>query len=538
MNAMSYIPEKKTESLWWRDGVIYQIYPRSFMDTNGDGIGDLKGIIGKLDYLSDLGIAAIWLSPVMPSPDADFGYDVANYKDIDPKFGTMDDYKNLIAEAHRRGIRIIMDLVLNHTSTEHPWFLESKKSKDNPFHDYYLWQDHPNNWKSTFTQRSAWEYVESCGQYYYHMFTVQQADLNWRNPEVYSEMMNIFRFWADLGTDGFRLDVFNLYFKDDQFRNNPPAFHWIPFMRQKHIYDCDRPEMDRAVRDIRKVTNAYKDSYVVGETFLSSGEKIKRYCGEDKLHGAFDFTFTHCKWDASAFRKIIKNVEQNSQEAGFWPTYVLNNHDVERSASRFGLGEYDERLKEAAVLLILLRGTPYIYYGEEIGMRETKLKKSEIMDPVGVMWAPFNRGRDSCRAPMQWNNQTNAGFTSGTPWNKVHPDYPERNVNAMVHDPNSLLTFYRQLIGLRKQFRCLQVGNLELFDQKNESVLTFTRKFGKEIALIAINFTQFPQETDCKELGSEIIWTKSFSNKSADISQPKDGILRLVGEQAVLLIGK
>ena len=535
---MSYIPEKKTESLWWRDGVIYQIYPRSYMDTNGDGIGDLKGIIGKLDYLSDLGITAIWLSPVMPSPDADFGYDVANYKDIDPKFGTMDDYKNLIAEAHRRGIRIIMDLVLNHTSTEHPWFLESKKTKNNPFHDYYLWRDHPNNLKSTFTQRSAWEYVESCGQYYYHMFTVQQADLNWRNPEVYSEMMNIFRFWADLGTDGFRLDVFNLYFKDDQFRNNPRAFHWIPFMRQKHIYDCDRPEMDQAVRDIRKVTNAYKDSYVVGETFLSSSEKIKRYCGEDKLHGAFDFTFTHCKWDAPAFRKIIKNVEQNSQEAGFWPTYVLNNHDVERSASRFGLGEYDERLKEAAALLILLRGTPYIYYGEEIGMRETKLKKSEMMDPVGVMWAPFNRGRDGCRAPMQWNNQTNAGFTSGKPWNKIHPDYPERNVNAMVHDPNSLLTFYRQLIGLRKQFRCLQVGNLELLDQKNESVLTFTRKFGKEIALIAINFTQFPQITDCKELGSEIIWTKSFSNKTADISQPKDGVLRLVGEQAVLLIGK
>ncbi len=262
---MSYIPEKKTESLWWRDGVIYQIYPRSYMDTNGDGIGDLKGIIGKLDYLSDLGITAIWLSPVMPSPDADFGYDVANYKDIDPKFGTMDDYKNLIAEAHRRGIRIIMDLVLNHTSTEHPWFLESKKTKNNPFHDYYLWRDHPIIGIDFYQE--ALGIVESCGQYYYHMFTVQQADLNWRNPEVYSEMMNIFRFWADLGTDGFRLDVFNLYFKDDQFRNNPRAFHWIPFMRQKHIYDCDRPEMDQAVRDIRKLQTLTKTVMLLVKRF-------------------------------------------------------------------------------------------------------------------------------------------------------------------------------------------------------------------------------------------------------------------------------
>ncbi len=242
----SFIPEKKNPSLWWRDGVIYQIYPRSFADDNGDGIGDLKGIISKLDYLADLGISAIWLSPVFPSPDFDFGYDVADYKGIDPKFGTMADYQALLNEAHNRGIRVIMDLVLNHTSTSHPWFIEARKSQDNPFHDYYLFQPaqgkkrKPNNWISLFTQRSAWEYVPECDSYYYHMFAKEQADLNWRNPAVYAEMMDIFRFWTEMGTDGFRLDVFNLYFKDAEFRDNPRKWNFAPFHRQQHLYDGDQ----------------------------------------------------------------------------------------------------------------------------------------------------------------------------------------------------------------------------------------------------------------------------------------------------------
>ena len=534
---MSYIPDKKTENLWWRDGVIYQIYPRSFADTNGDGIGDLKGIASKLDYLADLGVSAIWLSPVMPSPDADFGYDVSDYRNIDPKFGTLEDFKHLVEETHRRDMRLIMDLVLNHTSTQHPWFLESKKSKDNAFHDYYLWRDKKNNWCSTFTQGSAWEYVESRGQYYYHMFTREQADLNWRNPKVYDEMMDIFRFWADLGTDGFRLDVFNMYFKDDQYRNNPLRIHWMPFMRQKHLYDCDQPDMDRAVRDIRKVTDTYKERYVVGETFLRTPEKTRRYCGEDKLHAVFDFAYTHCKWNASAFRKIIQTQETISKENNIWPNYVFNNHDVERTASRIGLGEYDERLKEAAAMTILLRGTPYLYYGEEIGMRETKLKKSEMMDPVGKSYAPINPGRDGCRAPMQWNNQANGGFTSGTPWNKIHPDYMDRNVNAMIGDPNSLLTFYKNLIALRKHYRSIQVGSLELLDTKNESVLTFTRSFEKEVTLVAINFTQFPQKTDCSAFDTKVRWKAEFSNKQNALGRPENGILKLTGEQVLVIVG-
>ncbi len=539
---MSYIPEINKDYLWWRDGVIYQIYPRSFADSNGDGIGDLKGIIGKLDYLADLGVDGIWLSPIYPSPDCDFGYDIADYKDIDAKYGTLDDFKNLLNETHKRGLHLIMDMVLNHTSTEHPWFQEAKKSKDNPYHDYYLWRNpvkngkKPNNWLSTFSNKTAWEYVESCGQYYYHMFAEGQADVNWRNPKVYEEMMQVFRFWGDLGVDGFRLDVYNMYFKDDQYRDNPFQFGLTAFDRQKHVYDCDQPEMDKAVKDIRNIIDTYKDCYVVGETFLSSSEKIARYCGNNKLIAAFDFAYTHCKWDATAFRKIISKWEAMENEP-IWPTYVLNNHDVIRSATRIGLGEYDERLKAAAAMTILLRGTPFIYYGEEIGMRQTCLRHEQIMDPIGLHNWPFNKGRDGCRAPMQWNNQSNGGFSSGTPWNAIHPDYQERNVNAMIHDPKSLLTFYKNLIALRKQNRALQIGSQEWVDPNNEYVLSFIRRTKSQTALIFLNFSQLPAKVNLKALPSVKNWNKKFSNKPDKIQTIENGNLKLVGEQVVVFIG-
>ena len=539
---MSYIPENNKEFLWWRDGVIYQIYPRSFADSNGDGIGDLKGITGKLDYLADLGIDGIWLSPIYPSPDCDFGYDIADYKGIDPKYGTLDDFKNLLNEIHKRGLHLIMDMVLNHTSTEHPWFQEAKKSKDNPYHDYYLWQNpgrngkKPNNWLSIFSNQTAWEYVEECGQYYYHMFAEGQPDVNWRNPKVYEEMMHVFRYWGDLGVDGFRLDVYNMYFKDDQYRNNPFQFGLTAFDRQKHIFDCDQPEMDKVVKDIRSIVNSYKDCYVVGETFLSSSDRIARYCGADKLIAAFDFTFTHSKWDAAAFRKIISKWEAMRNEP-IWPTYVLNNHDVIRSATRFGLGEHDERLKAAAAMTVLLRGTPFLYYGEEIGMRQTRLKREQIMDPIGLHNWPFNKGRDGCRAPMQWNNQRNGGFSSGTPWNAIHPDYEERNVNAMIHDPKSLLTFYKNLITLRKQNRVLQIGSLEWVDSNNEYVLSFVRRTKTQTALICLNFSQLPAKVNLKTLPPIKNWNKKFSNKPERIQAIENGILKLAGEQVVVFIG-
>lgn len=540
---MAYIPDKETEVLWWRDGVIYQIYPRSFMDTNGDGIGDLKGIIAKLDYLASLGISGIWLSPVSPSPDFDFGYDVSDYKDIDPKFGTLDDYRELIEQAHQRNIKVILDLVLNHTSTKHPWFIESARSSSNPYTDYYLWRKaekgkrFPNNWVSLFSQKSGWEAVPEREESYFHMFAREQADLNWRNPQVYREMIDVFRFWLDLGTDGFRLDVFNLYFKDAQFRDNPFKCSLVPFNRQEHIYDTDQPEMVPAVKEIRSILNAYPQRYVIGEQFLSKTGNQRLYCGDDKLHAMFDFDYTHSAWNANEFRKIIEKVEAESRDST-WPTYVLNNHDTVRSASRFGLGEFDERLKQAAAMTLFLRGTPFIYYGEEIGMRETTLRKNKLMDPVGKALWPFHKGRDGCRAPMQWNNQSNSGFTSGVPWNALHPDFPERNVNAMIHDPQSLLSFYRDAILQRKNHRTLQVGDLTLLDKKNEFVLSFLRRHKNRVALIAVNFSQLPAAFSLTEISGTVVWNGTFSNKPLKEIRAEARSVRLEGEQIALFHGR
>lgn len=538
----TYYPDEKTRNCWWRDGVIYQIYPRSFADSNGDGIGDLRGIISKLDYIQDLGVAAIWLSPITVSPDFDFGYDVSDYLDVDPKYGTLDDYKELLKEAHSRGIRVILDLVLNHSSTQHPWFQASKKSRDNEFSDYYLWRDgtnrkKPNNWFSIFDQATGWEYVKDRGQYYFHMFVKEQADLNWRNPKVYEEMMNIFRFWSDLGTDGFRLDVFNVYFKDESFRSNPFKIgDYMPFNWQDHIYDCDQPEMERAVRDIRAILNGYPERYVVGETFLSNPSKLRRYAGEDKLHAIFDFAFPVAKRTPDAYRKIIRAIEENCGNE-IWPTTVSNNHDLKRSASRYGLGETDERLKIHAALVLLLRGTPFIYYGEEIGQRETKVPRAKLMDPVGKRFWPINKGRDGCRAPMQWNAEKNAGFSDGTPWNSLHPDYETRNVEAQQRDPQSLHAFYKDVIALRKQVRSFQVGSLELLDDRNEFVLAFKREFEGECAYVLLNFSQLPSSVRIPNLTAKTRFTKQFSNK--EIASPNDkGEIKLAGDQALILVVK
>ena len=298
----------KKDFLWWRDGIIYQIYPRSFADANNDGIGDLQGIIGKLEYLQTLGVDAIWLSPIYPSPDVDFGYDVADYKAIDPKFGTIKDFEQLVKEAKKRDIHIILDLVLNHTSDQHEWFIESKKSKDNPYHDWYIWQDPkpngdpPNQWQAVFGG-PAWEFDPNIGQYYYHMFYKEQPDVNWRNPAVRAEMLDVFRFWLKKGVDGFRLDVFNAYFKDPQLRENPRKFGIRPFDQQKHIYDCSQPEMFPLLNEIRSMLDQYKQAYAVGESFLATTEQSAGYCGDGKLHAAFNFDFAENRWHPSLLHR-------------------------------------------------------------------------------------------------------------------------------------------------------------------------------------------------------------------------------------------
>jgi len=484
----------KNNFLWWRDGIIYQIYPRSFADSNNDGIGDLQGIISKLDYLEALGVDAIWLSPIYPSPDVDFGYDVADYKDIDPKFGTMKDFEQLVRQAKKRQIHIILDLVLNHTSDQHRWFIKSKESKDNPYHNWYLWHnpkpngDPPNNWQAIFGG-SAWEYNPDLDQYYYHMFFKEQPDVNWRNPGVRQEMLEVFRFWLKKGVDGFRLDVFNAYFKDADFRDNPPKLGIRSFDWQKHIYDVSQPEMIPLLNEIRGILDKHKEAYAVGETFLADTEQTASYCGEDKLHAAFNFEFAENRWHPKRFlNSALKWYSALSDDA--WPNNFLSNHDMKRTASRYCFGEDDRRAKVAATMLLTLKGTPFIYYGEEIGMRDIPIrKKADIEDPIGKTFWPFYKGRDGCRAPMQWNSDINAGFCTTDPWLPVNQDYPERNVAQQISDPDSLLSFFKKVIAVRKLEPALQRGDFKPLVEDPRHILAYQRTFQSDKIIVVLNFS-------------------------------------------------
>jgi alpha-glucosidase len=484
----------KTDFLWWRDGIIYQIYPRSFADSNDDGIGDLPGIISKLDYLHALGVDAIWLSPIYPSPDVDFGYDVADYCEIDPKFGTMQDFEALVKGANKRDIHIILDLVLNHTSDQHPWFLEAKKSKDNPYHDWYLWQDPkpngdpPNNWASWFGG-PAWEFDPDLGQYYYHMFHKEQPDLNWRNPDVRAAMLDVFRFWLKKGVDGFRLDVFNAYFKDPEFKDNPSQFGIRAFDRQKHIYDISQPEMFPVLQEIRTIMDKRKDTYVVGETFLADPQQTAQYCGDGKLHAAFNFDFAQNRWHPKRFLQSALRWYQSLGDNA-WPNNFLSNHDMRRAASRYCLGEDDRRAKVALAMLLTIKGTPFMYYGEEIGLRDIPIRKlSEVKDPVGKTFWPLFNGRDGCRAPMQWNDQIHAGFSSAETWLPVHANYPKRNVDQQITDPESLLIFCKHIIQVRKEEPALQRGDFIPLVNDPRHFLAFLRTYLDDQVLVVLNFS-------------------------------------------------
>jgi alpha-glucosidase len=481
-----------TDFLWWRDGIIYQIYPRSFADSNGDGLGDLPGITGKLDYLADLGVDAIWLSPIYPSPDKDFSYDVSDYVDIDPRFGSLTDFDLLLSEAHKRGIRIVLDLVLNHTSDQHAWFLESRSSRDNPKADWYLWQDDiPNDWQSVFGG-PAWEYVPERDQYYYHMFVPEQPDLNWRNPEVRAAMLDVVRFWLDRGVDGFRLDVFNMYFKDDQLRDNPRQFGLRAFDRQQHIYDCDQPEMLPLLKELRSLLDSYPERYAIGEpldqSFLPDKERVIQYAGTDKLHAVFNFEFARSQFDPAQYTQLILDWEMAYAERGIWPNYVLGNHDIKRIATRHANSEEDDRLKVLMALLLTLRGTPYLYYGEEIGMRDIPLKRGEILDPPGKRYWPFYKGRDGCRSPMQWDDSVNAGCSPVQTWLPAHPNHQVRNVEAQQADPNSMLNFTREIINLRREKPALHRGDFALLTTQPKDILAYLRKTEEQTILVALNF--------------------------------------------------
>jgi alpha-glucosidase len=477
--------------LWWRDGVIYQIYPRSFADSNGDGLGDLGGIISRLDYLADLGIDAIWLSPFYPTPDKDFGYDISDYMDVDARFGSLADFDRLAIEAHQRGIRVILDLVLNHTSDQHPWFLESRSSRNNPKREWYFWRDHPNNWQASFGGK-AWEYDPHTGQYYLHLFTKEQPDVNWRNPEVRKGQLDVFRFWLGHGADGFRLDVFNAYFKHSDLPDNPPKLGLRGFDRQRHIYDMDQPEMTPFLNEMRLLLDSFPERYAVGETYMATPQKTASYCGPNKLHAAFSFDFTSTDmiypWNPRWVMEQMRKREENFNAAGIWPTTVMSNHDLPRAASRYAHGENDSQAFLSMALLLTLRGTPFMYYGEEIGLRDIHLRRNEILDPPGKKYWPLYKGRDVCRSPMQWNNSDFAGFSTHKPWLPVHLNYLKRNVSSQRADPDSLFNFTKKILALRKEIPALCRGDFVSLETP-PGMLAYLRRSCDQSVVVEMNFS-------------------------------------------------
>jgi alpha-glucosidase len=469
---------------WWEDAVFYQIYPRSFADSNADGIGDLAGIMGKLDYLAALGVDALWISPFFKSPMKDFGYDVADYRDVDPMFGTLDDLKKLITEARTRGLRIILDLVANHSSDEHPWFVEARSAKNSAKHGWYIWVPDtgktPNNWKAIFELGTAWHSNPTTGERYLGTFTRHQPEFDWRNPEVRRAFYDIMRYWYDQGIDGLRLDVATAYFKDSELRSNPFSFKANPDFFQKHVYDRNRPEFHEVFREMREVADTAGERVLIGETHgldavLAASCHGKR---SDELHMAFNFNFLYRPWSARAFREAAERWYALLPE-GAWPNFTLSNHDQPRHIWRYRARDPDRteaRARIAAAMLLTLRGTPFLYYGEEIGMGCERLPRSALRDPLGVAtWPLRTLGRDPERTPMQWNSGDNAGFSSGKPWLPVNSDYKSRNVAAQERDPTSLLSWYRSLIALRRSRPELRSGAIEFLDGASD-VLAYARR--------------------------------------------------------------
>ena len=492
--------------LWWQRGIIYQVYPRSFMDSDGDGVGDLPGITGRLDYLRDLGADALWLSPIYPSPMADFGYDVAAYTGIDPLFGTLTDFDRLVAEAHRRDLRVILDFVPNHSSDEHPWFIESRASRDNPKRDWYIWRDPapaggpPNNWLAFFGG-SAWTLDPTTGQYYLHLFHLKQPDLNWRNPAVRAAMFDVLRFWFDRGVDGFRIDVLWLLIKDEQFRDNPPnpAYrpgHDQPIDGQLQVYTADRPEMMALIARLRAVADEYEERVLIGEIYLPTERLVAYYgAGGRGVQLPYNFQLILLPWEAGAIAAAVAAYEA-ALPADAWPNWVLGNHDQPRIASRIGVAQ----ARVAAMLLLTLRGTPTLYYGDELGMADVPIPPELMVDPQGVDQPGVGRSRDPERTPMQWDATTGAGFTSGTPWLPLPADYATTNVATERDDPSSLLTLYRRLITLRRATPSLVDGAYVPVSATGE-LLLYRREGPTGRALIALNLGHRAQEVSVDGTG-------------------------------------
>jgi len=478
---------------WWQRGIVYQVYPRSFQDSNADGVGDLPGITRRLDYLEWLGVDAIWISPIFPSPMADFGYDVADYCDIDPLFGSLADFSELVAEAHRHQLRVVLDFVPNHTSDRHPWFVESRSGRANPKRDWYIWADRPNNWISVFGG-SAWQWHPSTEQHYYHAYLKEQPDLNWHNPEVRTAMLDVLRFWYERGVDGFRIDALRQLIKDVARRDNPPNPAWQPGMDPygslTPLYTTDQPELLEIIAQFRELSDAYTERVLIGELWLPI-ERLVAYYGVDGrgLHLPFNFHLILTVWNAQAIGALVEQYEA-ALPAGAWPNWVLGNHDRSRIASRVGA----DQARVAAMLLLTLRGTPTLYQGDELGMRDVPIPPSMVQDPVERRLSGLGLGRDPERTPMQWDASPNAGFCPPevAPWLPLSNDAGVVNVTAKRADPRSILSLYRRLIELRRATPALSVGAYGTASTTPD-VLAYTRELGAQRLLIALNFTPRPQ---------------------------------------------
>ena len=509
------------QTAWWKKSVVYQIYPKSFYDSDGDGFGDLNGIREKLSYLEKLGVDVIWLNPIYESPQVDNGYDISNYKKIEPQLGTMEDFDMLLKEAHEKGIRIILDLVVNHTSDKHPWFTEAKKGKENPYHDYYIWKDTiPNNWGSSFGG-PAWEYVEETAQYYLHLFAKEQPDLNWENPKVRKEVQEILRFWLEKGIDGFRMDVITLISKD-------PAYPDGPVIQNKaygsYYAGCaSGPRVHEYLQEMNREVLSKYDIMTVGEAPHTSADEAAPYTASDRheLNMVFHFDHMHLDYDENGkyaknrvkltdLKEVMTKWQDTMHECDAWNSLYWSNHDQARAVSRFGNESEPYRVKSAKMLgtiLHMMQGTPYIYEGEELGMTNAHFESIDEYKDVEALdiFRDFTerkgfsekdtlellglKSRDNARTPMQWDNTVNAGFTEGTPWIGVNKNCKEINVEQCLADQDSIFYYYQKLIQLRHEMPIITDGVYELLDKENESVYAYLRKGEKETLLVVGNFT-------------------------------------------------
>jgi len=527
---------------WWQHAVFYEIYPRSFADSNNDGIGDLKGITSKMSYLHDLGVDAIWITPCFPSPQVDFGYDVSDYENIDPMYGTLADFDQMVAEGKKQHVRIIFDFVVNHSSDQHPWFVDSKSSRTAAHRDWYIWRDGkgsgqpPNNWTSEFGG-SAWKFDATTGQYYYHNFYAEQPDLNWHNPAVKDAMFDVTRWWYKRGVSGFRLDAVDTLFEDPKLRDNPilPGKNAYGDPNQEKKYNTKLREVHDVLRGLRQVADE-SGAVLIGETWTKNVSELRQYYGDhsDELQMPMDLMLTSLKFSAPVFREHIAAVDG----AGGWPVYVISNHDIVRSYDRYGDGKHNDQIaKVMAALYLTLRGTPIMYYGEEIGMKTTPpTHKEDVKDPIGRTGWPQEKGRDGERTPMQWNEKANAGFSTKKPWLPVPPTYKTHNVATEEKDRNSILNFYKKLLALRHTNEALLDGSYIALNTNDPDVISYLRSYKGKAVLVALNMSGSAQKASFRLDGqgfgsvhlSGLAATPQSSAKGMDVSLEPFGVF--IGE--------